>query len=224
MKSHSKNKESIDKVKQLYSKRAMLYEQLYVDFLGWGKVLEVFFRKSNYLHPTIKVLDAGCGTGIITRTLYKIAREKIGYEGLEFHAFDLTSTMLDIFRKRIIEEKLINVRLNQADILNLTSLPVDWREYDLIVSSAVLEYIPSDKINIALSNLKQLLKEDGILLLFITRRKFLTIWTGKLWWKTNLFEEDTIQLILRDVGFKNIQFKILPSLWSSYIMVIEARK
>ncbi len=117
-----------DKVQKLYTKRAALYEHWYIDRLGWGRELDNFFRRSNYLQPSFKVLDAGCGTSIITRTLYKIAYEK-GNEGLEFHAFDLTQTMLDIFRKRITEEGLKNVELKQADVLNRNSLPTNWKDY-----------------------------------------------------------------------------------------------
>jgi ubiquinone/menaquinone biosynthesis C-methylase UbiE len=212
-----------DKVQQMYTKRALTYEKWYVNRLGWGRELEVFFRNYDFLQPSFKVLDAGCGTGVITRTLYKIAVEK-GYDGLKFNAFDLTQNMLDIFHKQVIERGLINVELAQADVLKPDSLPSNWNEYELIVSSALLEYIPEEKISNATSNLKNLLKAGGKLLIFITRRNLITTWTGKLFWKTNLFEEKQIQGILQDVGFNKIKQIKLSSKWSNYIMVIEAEK
>ena len=223
MKSPSNNINANGYVQQLYTKRALLYEALYVNRLGWGKTLDDFFRRYNYLIPSLKILDSGCGTGIITRTLYKIAHEK-GYKDIEFHAFDLTQPMLDIFQGQITEQGLKSIELEQAAVLKLDSIPSNWKEYDLIVSSALLEYIPEEKISDALSNLRLLLKDGGILLLFITRRNFITGLTGKLWWKTNLFEEGQITSILQDVGFDKIELKKLPSLWSNYIMVIEVRK
>ncbi|SDJ17827.1 class I SAM-dependent methyltransferase [Alteribacillus bidgolensis] len=215
--------ENSGKVEKLYTKRALTYESLYVNRLGWGKELYTFFRNYNYLKSQLKVLDAGCGTGVITRTLNKIVNE-LGYDELVFNAFDLTQGMLDIFQKQITEEGLNNIELARADVLNLDSLPNNWNEYDLIISSALLEYIPKEQISNALVNLKQLLKEEGKMLIFITRRNFVTNLTGKLWWKTNLFEEDKFQKILRDVGFRKIEQRNLQSRWSKYIMVFEVTK
>lgn len=208
-------------MQQLYTKRALIYEKWYVNRLGWGRELDAFFRKYDYLQPSFKVLDAGCGTGIITRTLYNIVNEK-GYEGLEFHAFDLTQNMLDIFQEQITEQRLKNIKLAQADALKLYSLPSSWGEYDLIVSSALLEYIPEEQISNALINLKQLLKAGGRLLIFVTKRNLITTWTGKFFWKTNLFEEEKMQRILQDAGFNKINQIKLPSKWSKHIMAIEA--
>lgn len=180
-----------DKVQQLYTKRALIYEKCYVNRLGWGRGLEDFFRKNDYLQDSYKVLDAG------------IADEK-SYDGLEFNAFDLTQNMLDIFQKQITEGALKNVELALADVLKPESLPSNWNQYELIVLSALLEYIPEEKIGSTLSNIKQLLKVRGKLLIFITKRNFITTWTGKLFWKTNLFEEEEIKKILQDVGFVKI--------------------
>ncbi|KUO52351.1 MAG: hypothetical protein APF76_04770 [Desulfitibacter sp. BRH_c19] len=220
LKSNKNLMKTSSKIQELYTKRALHYESLYINRLGWGKELDAFFHNSNYLQTSLKILDAGCGTGVITRTLYKIAEEK-GYEGLVFHAFDLTQGMLDIFQKQIIEKGIKNVKLEQADVLNPDSLPSNWNEYGLIISSALLEYIPKENVNSALSNLKQLLKDGGILLIFITRHNFVTSLAGKFWWKINLFEEDKFIAILQNVGFNKIEQKNLPSLWSKYIMVFE---
>jgi ubiquinone/menaquinone biosynthesis C-methylase UbiE len=57
-------------VQELYTKRTSFYDRLFIDFLGWGKELKASFQKSDYLHPNSKIMDAGCGTGIITRVLY----------------------------------------------------------------------------------------------------------------------------------------------------------
>jgi ubiquinone/menaquinone biosynthesis C-methylase UbiE len=198
------------KIQDLYTKRALNYESLYVNRLGWGKELDAFFHNSNYLQTSLKILDAGCGTGVITRTLNKIAEEK-GYKGLVFHAFDLTQGMLDIFQKQITEKGLKNVELEQADVLKPNSLPSNWNEYDLIISSALLEYIPKEQIINALSNLRQLLKDGGTLLIFITRRNFVSSLASKLWWKTNLFEEDKFLAILQNVGFNKVEQRNLPS-------------
>lgn len=208
---------------KLYTERASLYEHLFVNFLGWGRELEAFFRKSDYIRPGFKILDAGCGTGIITRILYRLAHSK-NHEGIQFHAFDLTQNMLDIFHQWILDTDATGIELKQADVLEIEALPSHWKEYDLIVSSTMLEYLPGDRIRDALHNLKQLLRAEGILLVFITKRNFLTEWLGKRWWKTNVFQVDEIQQIFRDVGFSAIERKRFSLLWSNSIIVIEARR
>src|SRR3990172_12677929 len=78
-KTKKKNRKNTnDDVEELYTERASFYDRFFINFLGWGRELEAFFRKSSYLAPTSKVLDAVCGTGVVTRSLYKLAAEK-GY-------------------------------------------------------------------------------------------------------------------------------------------------
>jgi ubiquinone/menaquinone biosynthesis C-methylase UbiE len=210
-------------VQRFYTKRASLYERLFVDFLGWGKELQDFFWQSNYIQPNFKILDAGCGTGAVTRILFHLAREK-GYEGISFHAFDFTQSMLEIFQQWITVQGANNIELIQADVLEVETLPSNWTEYDLIVSSTMLEYLPKDKVKDALVNLRQLLRKGGTFLVFLTRRNVLTRWFAEKWWKTNLYEESEIQGLFQDAGFEKIRFKKFSSRWSKFILVIEAKK
>ena len=210
-------------VQKLYTERASFYDRLFIDFLGWGKELQRFFQNSNYLHPDARILDAGCGTGIITRVLYQLARDK-GYQEIQFHAFDLTQNMLDVFQEWITEREATNVELQQADVLELEVLPSNWNEYDMIVSSTMLEYLPAEKVQQALRNLKQLLKSEGILLLFVTRRNLITRLLAEKWWKTRVYEESEIRSILRGLGFSEIISRKLSPGWSVSIIVIEAGK
>lgn len=218
----SDSKTNRSEVQTLYSTRARLYEKVFVKGLGWGNELEAFFRRSAYLQPSLKILDAGCGTGIVTRTLHKIMQEK-GFSS-EIHAFDLTQNMLDIFHQEISKHGLRNIELAQADVLRLDALPSTWNEYDLIISSALLEHIPEDQMGRAVRNLKDVLRVGGVLLLLLTKRTMISRVTGKLFWKTNLFDEADVQALLKSVGFHRIEFKKLPSAWSNHILVVEARK
>ncbi len=209
-------------IQKLYTNRGALYQRLFVDFLGWGRELEAFLGRSGYLHPNSKILDAGCGTGIITRILYQLAQEK-GYAGIQFHAFDLTQNMLEIFQQWITEQGASHIELVQADVLETKVLPSHWKEYDLIVSSTMLEYLPKNQVKDALTSLKQLLGNGGILLILITRRNLITRWLAGKWWKTNTYEEGEIQTLLQDVGFEKIKFREFSPWWSKSILVIEAK-
>jgi SAM-dependent methyltransferase len=211
----------VGSVQQLYTKRAAFYDRLFIDFLGWGKELASFFPASDYLHPHTRILDAGCGTGIITRVLYQLAQER-GYQGIQFHAFDLTQSMLDVLQQWAIENGAINIELRQADVLALEGLPSHWNDYDLIVSSTMLEYLPGENVRAALTNLAQRLRSNGTLLLFITRRTLLTRWLAEKWWKTRVYDEEEIHLLLRDLGFHEIKSRQLSPGWSGSIMVVEA--
>src|SRR5512139_3156311 len=100
---------------QFYSDRASLYQKVFIGYLNWGKQLEKFFRKTDYLQSNLRVLDAGCGTGAATKALYKIGNEK-GYSGIEFHGFDLTENMLKIFHEWITQAKAENIELAKANV------------------------------------------------------------------------------------------------------------
>jgi len=212
-----------NKIQELYTGRASFYERVFVDFLGWGKQLETYFRRSEYIRSEFKILDAGCGTGVVTRILYQLALEK-RYVGVQFHAFDLTRSMLDLLQTWVINEGAMNIELKQADVLEPEALPSDWNYHDLIVTSAMLEYLPRPDVRAALVNLKQMLKHEGILLVFITRRNILTRWLAAKWWKTNLYSESEIEAFLHDSGFDKVNFKKFSRGWSNSIIVVEATK
>ena len=211
-----------DPVRKLYTDRGALYQRLFVDFLGWSRELETFFRKTHYLRPGLRILDAGCGTGVITQVLYRLAREK-GYAGIQFHAFDLTERMLDIFRQWIAAQGATQIELAQADVLKTGRLPAHWTGYDLIVSSTMLEYLPTDQVTNALTNLKQLLNLDGLLLIFMTKRSRLTCWLAGTWWKTKTYTERDIQAFLQKADFDEIKFVDFSPRWSRFMMVLEAK-
>jgi SAM-dependent methyltransferase len=213
-----------NQVQKLYTERASIYDRLFIDFLGWGKELHAFFAKSNYLHSGLKVLDAGCGTGIITKVLYQLALEN-RYEEMTFHAFDLTQPMLDRFHQWIVQQGATPIELRRADVLELgESLPADWREYDLIVSSTMLEYLPRNRVKEAIASLKQRLRPQGILLLMITRRNRLTWWLARKWWKTNVYDEDEIRALLHELGFHHTISRNLSPGWANSIIVIESKQ
>src|SRR5512133_1803670 len=133
---------AIQRVQDFYTQKARFYQRFFVGFLHWESVLETFFTANNELQAGMKILDAGCGSGPVTQVLYCLAQAQ-GLADMIFHGFDLTPAMLDLFRQWIEDEGAANIQVRQANVLALESqLPPDWKGYDLIVSSAMLEYIP----------------------------------------------------------------------------------
>ena len=212
-------------VERLFTEKAGFYHRFFIDFLRYGAGLEALFSQNRYLRFGVKVLDAGCGTGILTRNLHAIARRS-NMHGVIFHGFDLTPAMLDLFTRWMAEHGVENIELRRANVLHAEELPASWRDYDLIVSSAMLEYLPKGELVGALRNLNRLLARDGILVVCISRQNLLMRWLIGVWWKANLYERAELEQIFDDAGF-TVRFRHFPfpyshvNLWGH---VIEARK
>jgi ubiquinone/menaquinone biosynthesis C-methylase UbiE len=171
------------------------------------------------------VLDAGCGTGVVTLAL----REALLGRGLasgSFHAFDLTPAMLERFRGTLEKRGIEGVQLAQADVLALEQLPDSWRAFDLIVSASMLEYLPAARLAEALRGLGGLLRPGGDFVLFITKRNWLTRPLIGRWWRSNLYDRSELMRAFQDAGFAGAGFGRFPlaarhlALWGN---IVEAR-
>jgi cyclopropane fatty-acyl-phospholipid synthase-like methyltransferase len=125
------------------------------------------------------------------------------------YAFDLTPAMLDRFRERL-RAREITVELTPADVLRLSELPEGWNEYDLVVSASMLEYIPRGQFASALAGLRRLLRDDGRLILFVTRRNWLTRPLIGRWWASNLYSAAELQDAFCTAGFHVAAFAGFP--------------
>jgi cyclopropane fatty-acyl-phospholipid synthase-like methyltransferase len=117
--------------------------------------------------------------------------------------------MLERFRKRLRADE-IAVELAQADVLRLDELPTGWTEFDLVVTASMLEYVPRDQFALALAGLRSLLRDDGRLVLFITRRNWLTRPIIGRWWTSNVYSAAEIRNALRTAGFQGATFANFP--------------
>src|SRR6185503_13296414 len=80
------------------------------------------------------------------------------------------------------------------------SLPQDWRGYDLVISSAMLEYLPKRRLPEALAALRERLEPSGALVVFISRRNLLMKWLIERWWNANLYTKTEIAEAFRSGG------------------------
>jgi SAM-dependent methyltransferase len=214
-----------DEVRDFYTANASLYHRLYIDILRYGRGVNAFLRQSGTLQPNLRILDAGCGTGNVTRQVLDLA-ERRGITGLSIHGFDLTPAMLDRFRRWLHREEVEAVDLREANVLESHHLPESWVGYDRILSSAMLEYLPKNRLAEALANLRRRLAGDGTLTIFITRRNLLMKGLIEWWWKANLYTRDELREIYREAGFDSITFRRFPwpfwylNLWG---LIVEAR-
>lgn len=123
---------------------------------GYGRSIERYLR----IHPLAlntgsRVLDAGCGTGLLTLALLKALATPS-----HITALDLSASSIVTARRAIAETGKTKHRVSflQANVLNL---PFDAGSFDLIVTSGALEYVP---LNEGMSELARVLSPGGYFL------------------------------------------------------------
>ncbi len=210
--------------KSLYSKNVDTYA-LFVSTFFYPQGLRAFFKTSALLRDDLRVLDAGCGTGIVTFALIDALRYH-NYSFCTVHGFDLTPAMHTRFQEQLDERDITNVHLRQADVLKLEHLPSSWANYNLIVSASMLEYIPKKDFVAALIALRTRLSRQGSFLLFITRKSWLTKPLIEHLWSANRYSRQELLDAFTAAGFGNLTFKKfpLPYFWlNQWGYIIEGR-
>lgn len=119
-----------------YDKIASFYD-LTFKLNGYGRSLDQYFAH----HPLpvsrgAKILDAGCGTGLLTLALLRSLHFPVSITAL-----DLSSTSISAARKAVEESpgRTRDVTFTEG---NLLSLPFSDDSLDLVVTSGALEYVP----------------------------------------------------------------------------------
>jgi SAM-dependent methyltransferase len=94
---------------------------------GWSRLLL-------YLHPSLRVLDLGCGNG-----RFGVFLAEHGQTPLVYHGIDAEPRLLDFARSAL--HSLADVRpvLDQADLL---TDPLPAQAYDLVVMFGLLHHVP----------------------------------------------------------------------------------
>jgi ubiquinone/menaquinone biosynthesis C-methylase UbiE len=144
---------------RLFTDRSHSYAR-FIRSVRYPQGIRAWFLRSPLLTSGLRVLDAGCGTGVVTLAL----RDALLRRGLApgpMQAFDLTPAMLGRFREELARLGIADIELAQADVLALNRLPASWSHYDLVVSASMLEYLPPARLSTALRGLRSLLKEGG---------------------------------------------------------------
>src|SRR5882672_10940231 len=138
-----------------YDKIAAFYD-LTFKLNGYGRSLDQYF--ANHPLPVsrgAKILDAGCGTGLLTLALLRSLHFPVSITSL-----DLSATSINAARKAVTESPGRTRDVTFAEG-NLLSLPFADNSLDLVVTSGALEYVPLDE---GMSELARVIMPGGHLL------------------------------------------------------------
>ena len=214
---------AVENTHEFFSRRAALYDFAFFKLSPFMPVVRSIFEDRGVLTSNMKVLDAGAGTGLVTRVLYSLAREK-GLSGIVFHAFDLTQAMLDVFHRWIHAEGAENaISTRVQDVLDLDTLPQTWSDYDLIVTSTMLEYVPTASLDKAVAGLLGLLKPGGKMIWLLSGRTLpMRFFVGWLW-RANLYTKSELDAVLAKAGATNVEYLSLPRPYptTKHLLVVE---
>ena len=146
------------------------------------------------LTPDMDVLDFGCGTGLLTLALQPFVRSITGV--------DSSQGMLDVFKTKIKEHNLNNVK---ADYIDLDMGDVLTGSYHLIVSSMTLHHIKN--ITPLLKQFHSILLPSGQLAiadLDLDYGKFHSDNEGVFHFG---FDREDLHRMFRDIGFCNVRYQ-----------------
>jgi 2-polyprenyl-3-methyl-5-hydroxy-6-metoxy-1,4-benzoquinol methylase len=196
-------------VQMLYTERLSGYGA-FISFFRSRDAIRALLERSGLLRPKLRVLDAGAGFGTATFALLDALRHRcIEPEAIE--AFDLTPAMLARFQTELDSRGVTKVRLKQANVLELDQqLPSSWTNYDLIVSTSMLEYVPRPDLSQALSALGARLAQHGTLLAVITRKNWITRVLIEWWWQAARYSREELREGFATAGFRNLVFRRFP--------------
>lgn len=112
----------------------------------WGRFIDRYGRNAALAY------DLGCGSGILACEVAKRGIETIGIDG--------SASMLELAALTAKEQQILNITFKRH-LLPLEN-PEMFRQADLVISSSVVEYLPS--IEQALRNFSKLLLPGGVMI------------------------------------------------------------
>lgn len=181
----------------------------FIRAMRYPQGLRSFWLESPLIQPGLRILEAGCGTGALTLAVWQAIELRAALPAA-YDAFDLTPAMLDHLRDSLQRRGIERIALTEANVLRLEELPDRWRNYDLVVTASMLEYVPRDLFAEALHGLRMRLRPGGHLVLFITRRNALMRWLIGRWWASNLYTRSELRDAFARAGFARFAFRRFP--------------
>ncbi len=139
-----------------YDSIAHLYD-LTFRFNQYGRSLERYLRDNLLPLPAnAAILDAGCGTGLLTLALLKVLERPA-----HIHAIDLSASSLVKAQRAVMDNFPHTKHSASFAQANVLALPFSNDSFELIVTSGALEYVPLED---GMAELARVLAPGGYLL------------------------------------------------------------
>ena len=186
------------KIKEVYNKRARVYDKLF-ERIRYNKTVKNILRDiSIEIRKNARILDLGCGTGLATEALL------IRFPKAEVIGFDYSEEMLNICKTKFPKMKAVIGDFNKEINLNKNS-------FELVVSTgAVSEY---GNVKEVIPSIYSLLKKNGIFINIGIKKHFMNIVPGRLWHYRPIGKNEFI-IACENSGFRKIgQIKLS---WSDF--------
>lgn len=154
-----------------------------------------------------KVLDAGCGTGVLTRYIHD------NFPAIDIEGFDYSPVRVDEAQKRIANSPY-KINFFQDNIQQM-SRPDE--SYDVIVSRYVIEHLENPKL--AIKEMARLLKPGGMLYIIDFDGIFINLYSSndrfnfllekiKASFKSDLYIGRKLPSYFHDAGLVDIDFDV----------------
>lgn len=122
-----------------------------------------------------KILDLGCGAGVLSEQLLEL--------GYKVEGADMSDDMLSLASERLARFPSDNYRLFKADCENLS---IPDASYDLIACIGVFGYI--DEVDTAIREIKRILKPNGTVIISVRNYENLRVFDLFNWLNTLAFK------------------------------------
>jgi ubiquinone/menaquinone biosynthesis C-methylase UbiE len=143
---------------QKFYDRIADFHNLTLKINGYRSSVAKYLRSLNLeIDENSRILDAGCGTGIVSLAFYSA-----GYRPKETIALDLSFKSLGVAHEQFREDKISAARAACPVQGNLLTMPFEDGKFDVILTCGALEYVPLDK---GIEELSRVLKPNGLLIM-----------------------------------------------------------
>jgi ubiquinone/menaquinone biosynthesis C-methylase UbiE len=127
-----------------------------ISILTMGKLNVVYDRLISHIKQEERVLDIGCGTGLLTL--------KAALKGALVKGIDINSRMLEIAKKRVVKANLLNtIELSEMGVAELDHEKSNY--YDAVLSGLCFSELTENVLIYTLKEVKRILKPGGCLLI-----------------------------------------------------------